>query len=221
MHDAQAPSTDSHQTPSDSDSGHVARRGRPVGNRLEKRGELLTAAIEVIAQEGYAGTSLRKVASHAGCTTGAVTYYFANKEEMITAAAQSLFDEFDNLLEPNQEQVDVRAMIEQWLNLTQANDSARWLALFQMLAHARHEPVFADVIQKRYSRFRQDLAVILAKGQTQGIIRKDVPSDLLADQLSALSDGWMMMLPIEPERFQPKRRKALMDAVITLISPSR
>src|SRR5689334_16034379 len=102
MHDAQAPSTD-RQQPIDSDSAHAPRRGRPVGNRLEKRGELLTAAIEVIAQEGYAGTSLRKVASHAGCTTGAVTYYFANKEEMITAAAQSLFDEFDNLLESDQE----------------------------------------------------------------------------------------------------------------------
>ncbi|CAI8880223.1 TetR/AcrR family transcriptional regulator, transcriptional repressor of aconitase [Pseudomonas sp. IT-232MI5] len=220
MHDAQAPSTDS-QHSIDSDSAPAPRRGRPVGNRLEKRGELLTAAIEVIAQEGYAGTSLRKVASHAGCTTGAVTYYFANKEEMITAAAQSLFDEFDHLLDADQEKVDVRAMIEQWLNLTQANDSARWLALFQMLAHARHEPVFADVIQKRYSRFREDLASILRKGQTQGIIRNDIAADLLADQLSALSDGWMMMLPIEPERFEAKRSKALMDAVITLISPAR
>ncbi|WP_414694373.1 TetR family transcriptional regulator, partial [Phenylobacterium sp.] len=42
-----------------------ARRGRPVGDRDARRAELLAAAIAVIAQEGYAGTSLRKVAEQA------------------------------------------------------------------------------------------------------------------------------------------------------------
>ncbi|WWZ10593.1 TetR/AcrR family transcriptional regulator [Pseudomonas chlororaphis] len=181
---------------------------------------MLKAAIAVIAQEGYAGASMRKVAQHAGCTTGAVTYYFANKEEMVTAVAQSLFDQIDTLLEGSQEQVDIKSLIEQWLNWMRVDEPNGWLAWFQLLAHARHEPAFASIIKQRYALFRQVLTSMLEKGQKQGKIRSDIEADLLADQISAMSDGWMMMLPIEPERFTPARSQALLDAVITLISPA-
>ncbi|HSM95608.1 MAG TPA: hypothetical protein VLT91_06170 [Rhizomicrobium sp.] len=46
-----------------------------------------------------------------------------------------------------------------------------------------------------------------------------IPAELLADQISAMGDGWMMLFPIEPERFQPKRVKALLDATMALIAP--
>nr|WP_231103242.1 TetR/AcrR family transcriptional regulator [Pseudomonas chlororaphis] len=174
----------------------------------------------MIAQEGYAGASMRKVAQHAGCTTGAVTYYFANKEEMVTAVAQSLFDQIDTLLEGSQEQVDIKSLIEQWLNWMRVDEPNGWLAWFQLLAHARHEPAFASIIKQRYALFRQVLTSMLEKGQKQGKIRSDIEADLLADQISAMSDGWMMMLPIEPERFTLARSQALLDAVITLISPA-
>ncbi len=216
------PDTSSPTSPRQSNDDHeskTTRRGRPVGDREAKRAELLAAAISVIAQEGYSGASMRKVAKQAGCTTGAVTYYFANKEEMVSAVAQSLFDQFDTMLDSGEGSVDVRVVIQQWLDWTSLNETDTWLAVFQLLAHARHEPAFANVIQQRYFRFRQGLAAILAKGQAQGVIRSDIPADLLADQLSAISDGWMMMHPIEPERFEQSRAKALLDALITLISP--
>src|SRR5271169_4609571 len=75
-----------------------AKRGRPIGDREAKSAELIEAARYVIAREGYAGASLRKVAARAGCSTGAVTYYFANKEAMVAKVAEALFDEFDEWL---------------------------------------------------------------------------------------------------------------------------
>lgn len=65
---------------SDGDIEQVSTRGRPIGDREAKREALLRAASSVIAEEGYASASLRKVAKSAGYTTGAVTYYFANKK---------------------------------------------------------------------------------------------------------------------------------------------
>ncbi len=197
----------------------VRGRGRPVGDREAKRAELLKAAISVIAQEGFAGASLRKVAQRAGCTTGAVTYYFASKEAMVTAVVESLFDQFDAQLGRGQDRIDVRVGFQRWLDWTNAEDPDAWLAGFQLLAHARHEPALAAVYQRRYARYRDALAAILARGQDRGLIRSDIPADLLADQLSAMGDGWMMMLPIEPERFQPARVKALLDATAAMISP--
>jgi AcrR family transcriptional regulator len=198
----------------------VPRLGRPPGDRDAKKTELLKAAMSVIAQEGYGGASLRKVAERAGCTTGAVTYYFANKEEMLTAVAESLFDEFDGLLEAHRDRIDVKALLEHGMNRTKGKSSNLWLVLFQMLAHARHEAAFATVVQKRYARFRDTLTAILERGQKEGTIRSDIPADLLADQLSAISDGWMMMFPIEPERFRPKRLRELLDGVARLVGPT-
>ncbi|OWJ89744.1 TetR family transcriptional regulator [Pseudomonas sp. A46] len=197
----------------------AARRGRPVGDHNAKRSELLAAVVSVIAEEGYAGASLRKVAKRAGYTTGAVTYYFANKEEMVSAVAQDLFDKVDTLME-RQEHIDVRALVTQLLDWTNTDEQISWLAWLQLLSHARQEPAFADVIKQRYARFREVFTAALKRGQKQGLIRKDIAADLLADQLSAMSDGWMMMLPIEPERFSDKRARALLDALITLISPA-
>lgn len=195
----------------------AARRGRPTGDHDAKRAALLKAAISVIAEEGYAAASLRKVAQRAEQTTGAVTYYFANREEMVTAVAQSVFDEFDSLLQNTGERVDVKALLQQWLALTEADDPDLWPALFQLLAHARHEPAFTAEVRRRYAQFRQRFTVILERGQLQGVVRKDIPADLLADQISAMSDGWLMMFPIEPKRFKPERLRALLDATVTLI----
>ncbi|MFU2512854.1 TetR/AcrR family transcriptional regulator [Pseudomonas aeruginosa] len=197
-----------------------ARRGRPVGNHEEKRTELLQAVIAVIAQEGYAGASMRKVAQKARCTTGAVTYYFANKEEMVTGAVQHLFDEFDTLLDKDIETFDVAELIKEWLNWTKADEPNSWLALFQLMAHARHEPVFAEIFQLRYSRFRSVLSSILVQGQRNGVIRDDIDASVLSDLIGALGDGWMMAKPIEPKRFTRARKKALLNAVLTLITPS-
>jgi hypothetical protein len=79
--------------------------------------------------------------------------------------------------------------------------------------------MLAAVYQQRYANYRRVLANMLAQGQRQGTIRKDVPAGLLADQLSAMGDGWMLLFPIEPKRFHPSRIKALLDATVALITP--
>jgi TetR/AcrR family transcriptional regulator, transcriptional repressor of aconitase len=209
------PLSNTHCKVNDGGTKPVARGpGRPVGDHEAKRLKLLTAAISVLAQEGYAGTSLRKVGKHAGHTTGAVTYYFANKKALVIAIAEHLFDRFDTLLDAN----DIEEGFRRWLDWANV-DADLWLAQFQLLAVARHEPTIAKIFQRRYARYRQIFASILEKGQKRGTVRSDIPAELLADQLSAMADGWMVGRPIEPERFEPRRVQRLLDATINLISP--
>jgi TetR/AcrR family transcriptional regulator, transcriptional repressor of aconitase len=195
----------------------TARRGRPPGDHEAKRRELLKAATSVIAEEGLANTSLRRVAQRAGCTTGAVTYYFADKEELVSSVADIGFDRFDTMLTAARDEADIRKVFERWF--ARGATDHFWPVMFQILAHARHDPALADVIAERYARYRAVHAEILADGQAQGTVRDDIPADVLADQLSAMGDGWMMMLPIEPKRFTKHRLKALLDATMMLISP--
>lgn len=197
-----------------------ARRGRPPGDHDAKRRQLLRAATSVIAEEGYANTSLRKVATRAGYTTGAVTYYFANKEELMAAVTEAGFDRFDVMLDRAREETEIRALFERWFARSQ-DASDFWTVMYETLAHARHEPALAAVIEKRYAHYREVSAEILAGWQANGTVRDDIPADVLADQLSAMGDGWMMMLPLEPERFTPDRIDSLLDATVALIAPQR
>lgn len=201
----------------DAEEGAV-QRGRPAGDHTAKRAVLLRAATSVIAQEGYAHASLRKVAQRAGCTTGAVTYYFANREELVTAVAESRFDTYDAMLESARSGDDIKGLFESWLQLS-TKDPEFWPVMSQLLAHARYDPALAAIIEQRYARYREANAKILADGQAQGTVRDDIPAELLADQLAAMGDGWMMMFPFEPERFTPDRVRSLVEAALTLIGP--
>ena len=48
-----------------------------------KRAEFLAASVDLIAQEGLPAATLRRVAQGAGCTTGALTHYFASREDLL------------------------------------------------------------------------------------------------------------------------------------------
>ena len=169
--------------------GGRARRGRPIGDREAKSGELIEAARYVIAREGYAGASLRNVAARAGCSTGAVTYYFANKEAMVATVAEALFDEFDGWLSDQASPIDIRAIFDRMILWTASRKGDAWLVAFQLLVQAASDPPLAAVIQRRYAQFRRRLTSLLERGQAQGVIRGDIPADLLADQVCAMGDG--------------------------------
>ncbi|HEX8959337.1 MAG TPA: TetR/AcrR family transcriptional regulator, partial [Solirubrobacterales bacterium] len=198
------------------------KRGRPVGDRQAKIGEVIGAAGAVIARDGYAAASLRKVAQAAGAaSTGAVTYYFESKEAMVVAVAEALFDEFDAWLEAHSQACDPQSLCNNLLNwITTQGGSETWLVCLQLLVGARGDPVLAAVIARRNARFLANLARLLERGQAQGLIRRDVPADVLADQLAAMGDGWALMYPLEPARFGHGRIGHLVDTAAAMLSPS-
>ncbi|MEV0336939.1 TetR/AcrR family transcriptional regulator [Nocardia sp. NPDC050717] len=192
-------------------------RGRPAGDHQAKRAELLEAAASVIAAEGYAKATMRRVADHAGYTTGAVTYYFANKEDLVLALVVSRFDRYDAMIAAIRDTADLRELLARWFHLGQ--EAKFWPLMPDLLTSARSEPRIAELIAGRYAKFRADYAEVLAAAQASGVVRDDIPAHILSDQLSAMGDGWALLYPIEPERFTSARASALIEATLALISP--
>jgi TetR/AcrR family transcriptional regulator, transcriptional repressor of aconitase len=197
----------------------MRRRGRPVGDREARSGELIAAARSVIAREGYAGASLRKVAEAAGATTGALSYYFENKQAMVLAVAASLFDEFDAWLEAQGDACDPQSLCNNMLTWTTRGAGEAWLICLQLLVGARSDPALAAVVETRNGRFMANLTKLLDKGQAEGLIRRDFPADVLADQFSAMADGWALTYPLEPARFGHGRIRDLVDSAAALLAP--
>jgi AcrR family transcriptional regulator len=72
----------------------MMKRGRrkPRRTQLERRNEtqgaILSAAIDLLAQHGYAGFSASRVAARAGVSRGAQEHYFPRKNDLIAAATR-------------------------------------------------------------------------------------------------------------------------------------
>ncbi|MQA60032.1 MAG: TetR family transcriptional regulator [Actinophytocola sp.] len=68
------------------------RRGRPpLGDR---RQEIIQAAQEILADRGYAHTSMKQIADRAGIAPGLLTYYFPAKQALLLEVVAELEKEF-------------------------------------------------------------------------------------------------------------------------------
>ncbi|AFZ47805.1 regulatory protein TetR [Cyanobacterium stanieri PCC 7202] len=64
----------------------------------QRRKEVSQATWQVIIRDGLDRTSLRAIAQELGCTTGVVTHYFRNKEELILFALQQVTEELEQTM---------------------------------------------------------------------------------------------------------------------------
>src|SRR4029453_2010096 len=80
-------------TEQSSASGRVQRKR---GRRIQ---EILTTAAELFGERGYDGVSLEDVADRLDVTKGSLYYYFASKDELVTAAIETLGNEWTARLE--------------------------------------------------------------------------------------------------------------------------
>ena len=69
-----------------------------AGRGEETRERIIEAAIEAFANDGFGGTSTRRIAELAGANQGLITYHFGTKEKLWQAAVDSLFGGFSEAL---------------------------------------------------------------------------------------------------------------------------
>jgi AcrR family transcriptional regulator len=70
------------------------RRGTAGTSGAETRRRILAVALQLFAQRGYAGTSIRDITEHMGLTKAAVYYHFTSKEEILDAVTEPLRADF-------------------------------------------------------------------------------------------------------------------------------
>ncbi len=77
----------------------VIRRGDTVSGDKETKERLLESAKTEFAEKGYAKASLRKICAGAGVTTGALYFFFKDKEDLFAAIVEQPFEELKKILE--------------------------------------------------------------------------------------------------------------------------
>lgn len=193
-----------------STSSPAPSSSRPASSA--RQAEIIDATVRVIARDGLSAASLRAIAREIGYTTGVVMHYFRDKQELLVAAAETVFGPFDRLLAEALAMPDsfegLRRVCVLPLPTTPATRVIPRLYA-QVLAAAETEPAFAEAFRVRYGVIRDGVRTLLANGQCNGSFRPDFDPADECDVLCALVDGLALHAVSEPDRFPDGRIEVL------------
>jgi len=165
--------------------------GTSAGNKLalDRRQQIMDAATELFAENGYYATTIADLAATAGVANGTIYWYFDNKDSILL----SILDEI--LRETNEAFTDVfRGVkngleaildcVEPALNILQKHGS---IYLVCSLEIGSTNPVIQEKYREIHSLVHAGMKAALSRGMEQGVIRKLNP-DVAADAVMGLTE---------------------------------
>ncbi len=167
-------------------------------------GHIIEAATRVIAQKGYAHTSLMDIAKEAGMSKGAVHYHYPTKEALIAKVLETACDVVAErtLKAWNQSGGDplegIRLSLrELWrVRSERTNETA---VVADLLAQSLHDERLRAPLASFY-RFAADQTATHLTGTLEGMgMKPKVPVELLPRILIGLLDGLVMQQFVEPD----------------------
>ncbi len=186
----------------------------------DRRLEVTEAAWRVIVREGLDRASMRAIAQELGSSTGVVTHYFRDKDELTLFALERVFE---NLLEDIKISAKGRQGIERLEQMIfaalsfEARGLPGWQVWVAFLGYAIGRETLVQEHQKRYDFFRQIIREELADLQAARLIRSDLDLTLEANALIALVDGVGIGVIINPEQFHSDQQRYLVQRHIKLL----
>jgi AcrR family transcriptional regulator len=84
-------------------TGRASVDERVDERRTNTREQIRTVALEMFAERGYDGTSLREIAEQLGVTKAAVYYHFKTKEDILVSLLEDFLGQLDELLDRAEE----------------------------------------------------------------------------------------------------------------------
>jgi AcrR family transcriptional regulator len=181
----------------------VGQAGETKGERTRRR--LLEIAVERFGERGYRATSVSEVARAAGLTQAAVYAYFDGKEALFDAAVDA---DAAAVIETVQTQLvgaSPTTLIPSFLAFALGSLQDHPLALRVLEGEER------DALQRLLNlpallHFTEWLGLQLAKGQDEGLVRRDIDPVVIAEGAEALILG-LLMAVVQVGTSQEHRRQ--------------
>ncbi|MEY4377816.1 MAG: hypothetical protein RJB26_2366 [Pseudomonadota bacterium] len=172
----------------------------------DRRAEIIAATLRVIGQTGISGATMRGIAREMGLTTGVISHYFRDKNELLQEALQTCFDPWTSTLEHDGADNSWQRLCQLFLiqlDSTCARRDVRtrgrtWLSL---LVQIDKEEGLWQTYRDRYELIRQQITALIRQCQQEGFIQAALDPVLECDRLLALTDGLTISVVGEPDHF--------------------
>lgn len=179
---------------------------------VEPSERLTDAVIDLLVAEGFEGVSVRRVATAAGVSIGAVQHHFPTKAAMLDAAMRRASDQFTARLQQRLSTADppdqLLRMVTGALVGVGAEERRVSVIWLQRLARAAVDPDVARGHAEDWQQLEQLLVELLT------YCRPDRDADWCRERaaaLLALLDGLAATVVTEPKRMPAERARRIAD----------
>jgi TetR/AcrR family transcriptional regulator, transcriptional repressor of bet genes len=191
------------------ESNQKTKRRRPVkaSRRTaapeERRQQLIEATIRCVANRGLAQTTIATVAREAGLSQGIINLHFRSKDRLLIETLRYLADEYRSACREAAAEAaaspvaGLQAMVDLDFqrNICTRDKLAVWFAFW---GERRFRPTYRRICAARDKSYEDMVRVQCGKLCEQGDYPEVDPA-LVADGLSALTDGLWLDLLVRPE----------------------
>jgi AcrR family transcriptional regulator len=188
----------------------TAQAASGLGTADSRREQMLRAALEVIAERGYADTRIADVAERIGISPALVIYYFKTKDQLLTESIRYLDNIWYAVGQRRMAELPTAAArIEEIVAMSclpeaDAEPRSSWTLWLDFWTLAARNPEVAGLRQRDDERWRDMISSLVTDGQQAGEFRV-VDADNFAILLCSLLDGLAIQIALDDPVVGPER----------------
>jgi AcrR family transcriptional regulator len=182
------------------------RRSRREERKEETRQELVAAAVDVFAEEGFHRASLDQIARRAGYSTGAIYWHFGGKDDLFMAAFDAFAVTRVNELTATRSEGEgelparFRLFADRWM-ARQAADPRFLVVALEFLVHSWRDPELRQAFATRAAAVRLALGRIVEEEARAAGASLPMPAQDVATVMRELGVGLAVAKLGDPDAF--------------------
>ena len=187
-----------------------------------RRAQLIAAATRVVARDGVAAATTRRIAQEAGVPHGLVHYWFSGKDELLEEVVQGMLRQLEAVTSvPAAAGSSGRSAAEDVIDrfrsafaVVESDDRGRQIALFELTTWSLRSPDHREVARTQYAAYRATAASVTSAWLAEHNVELPGAPDVLAQFVAALFDGVNLAWLADPDGTRPDEIFALASTLL-------
>ncbi len=183
---------------------------------LDRRVQILDAAIACFVKHGFHQTSMHDISTEAGISVGLIYRYFANKEAVIAAMADRHKKHIQELLEQAAQAPTLFEALEILFTAHCCDESPKVQSMFvvDLYSQASRNPQIADIVRDVLTTAMDGLTELIAQSpEAKTQAAHGLKPNELSELIFAVARGMLMFDILQPQEMTAAERRTRQLAV--------
>jgi TetR/AcrR family transcriptional regulator, repressor for uid operon len=182
----------------------------PPEPALERRTQILEAAMICFAKHGFHQASMHDISAEAGISVGLIYRYFANKEAVIAAMADQHKREIHDVLERARQAPSLLESLEILFTAHCCENSPQVQSAFvvDLYAEASRNPQIADLVRDVLRTAMDGVTDLIARSPEAKDAAHGLKAHEMAELIFAVARGMLMRDVLQPQEMTAAERRA-------------
>jgi AcrR family transcriptional regulator len=169
--------------------------GRTGAIKERRRQELVIAAFNLIAENGFEGLRTRDVAAEVGVNIATLHYYFPTKESLIRGVLEHAMGRFRSTLAPHGSPEDQLRNHLRAVRKLLAQEPGLASVMGELALRSARDKSIADLMAEMYEAWHATLRALLRRAAKEGHLRPELDNDGVAAVVIATVSAMMTAAP--------------------------